>query len=269
MSDCFYGAVRFPAWATKYLSKELDADDCRPELEPSSKVSCFEEEEARYGKPWLAADLDRLGIPYDLESSEYFEYKAEKTYFRFRAGGKSEDLVVTDGDELVEAKDIVSMIDKGNNLAAIRRWCQDRLDQIAPLTPPLEEITETDYLEWTTVKAQVWQNNLQRLVNGEKVASLYEPAEAPILSDDGAAYQYNGKAGLCFFGEIPFGRIVRGDTLDAADNEFQSAQFMLLEAGRQVGAFLDLDSAMANDADVFELAIAIKGRLDSLVGGAV
>ena len=62
---------------------------------------------------------------------------------------------------------------------------------------------------------------------------------------------------------------MRGDTLDAADNEFQSAQFMLLEAGRQVGAFLDLDSAMANDADVFELAIAIKGRLDSLVGGAV
>ena len=44
MSDRFYGAVRFPAWATKFLPK--DADDCRPELEPSSKVSCFEEEEA-------------------------------------------------------------------------------------------------------------------------------------------------------------------------------------------------------------------------------
>ncbi len=266
MSDRFYGAVRFPAWATKFLPK--DAEDCCLELEPSSKVSCFEEEEARNGKPWLVAELDRLGIPYDLESSEYFEYKAEKTYFRFRAGGKSEDLVVTDGDELVEAKDIISMIDKGNNLAAIRRWCQDRLDQIAPLTPPLEEITEADYLEWVTNKAHVWQNNLQRLVNGEKVNYLYEPAEAPILSDDGAAHQYNGKAGLCFFREIPFGRLVRAEALDEADHVFQSAQFMLLER-RQVCAFLDLDDALANDSDMFALAEAIKGRLDSLVGGAI
>ena len=266
MSDRFYGAVRFPAWATKYLP--MDAEDCRLELEPSSKVLCFEEEEARDGKPWLVADLDFLGIPYDLESSEYFEYKAEKTYSRFRAGGKSEGLAVTDGDELVEAKDIVSMIDKGNHLAVIRRWCQDRLDQIAPLTPPLEEITEADYLEWTTAKAQVWQNNLQRLVNGSKIPSLYEPAEAPILSDDDPVCQYNGKAGWWFFREIPAGRIVGAEALDEADHLFPAAQFMLL-GRRQVGAFLDADGAMANDDDVFKLANAIKDRLDSLVGGAI
>ncbi|MEY2335254.1 hypothetical protein [Acidithiobacillus ferrianus] len=266
MSDRFYGAVRFPAWATKYLPK--DADDCCMELEPSSKVSCFEEEEARNGKPWLVAELDRLGIPYDLESSEYFEYKAEKTYFRFRAGGKSEDLVVTDGDELVEAKDIVSIIDKGNNLAAIRRWCQDRLDLIAPLTPPLEEITETDYLEWTKNKAQVWQDNLQRVVRGDQVPDLYELAEPPILSDNNTACQYNGKAGLWFFRDVPLGRIVSGEALDVADRAFQYARFMLL-GRRQVGAFLDLDGAVANDDDMCELAVTIKDRLDGMVGGAI
>lgn len=266
MSDRFYGAVRFPAWAREYLLK--GADDRLLDLEPSSNVLCCEEEEARNGQPWVVAELDLLGIHYDLESGEYFEYKAEKTFSRFRAGGKSERLVVTDGDELVEAKGIVSMIDKGDDLGMIRRWCQDRLDKIAPLTPPLEEITETDYLKWTADKAQVWRNNLHRLVNGEKVNNLYKPAEAPMISDDGAAYQYNGKAGLCFFVTIPSWRLVRDEALDEADHVFQSAEFMRFDE-RQVCAFLDVDGALANDSDVFALAEAIKGRLDCLVGGAI
>ncbi|PKY11758.1 hypothetical protein B1757_02910 [Acidithiobacillus marinus] len=57
MSDHFFGEVRFPLWAVQHVPG-LDDD-----------VRLYE--------------LETLGIPYDRESAEYYEYKTEDEYLRW------------------------------------------------------------------------------------------------------------------------------------------------------------------------------------------
>ena len=219
MSDRYYGDVKFPEWAVKYIPGLVD-DSCW-ELLADSKTASFAEEEAKDGIPWICDEFDKLGIPYDRSSAEYYEYRAETQYSRFRKGGKIEELVVTDGDDLVKAKDIVSIIDKGNNLAAIRRWCQDKLDLIAPLTPPIEDISEADYLAWVKEKAWVFQKAVNDLREGRREA-VGDPYVLPDSGLDAGAVTIDGLSGLLVTRPVVMGRLVPGELFDRAESAWRS-----------------------------------------------
>jgi hypothetical protein len=113
----------------------------------------------------IIADLVSLGIPFDSSSAEYFEHKAKDDYFRFGAiDGQTEIRSVIDGDQDVPAKDIIELVHRGLTAAEIGKWCTDFLAPSQPLTPPLEEISERDYLEWLSKKDQAFRDRaLSRL----------------------------------------------------------------------------------------------------------
>jgi hypothetical protein len=234
MPDRFYGEVSFPEWACKYLPQDI-ITDVRLSVLPDDKVVCFEEEEANNGVPWIVADLEALGIPYDGSSSEYFEYKAETKYSRFRDGGKIDELVVTAGDELIQAVDIVAMIGEGKSLEDIRAWCQKTLDQIAPLTPPLEAITEQDYLEWVKSKARIFREHLWALRDehqvqvGDMYLSIVPDLQAGVQS-------IYGLPGLLVTRPVAKGRLVANDRMDEGERLFPQRMFFKTDKST-VGAF--------------------------------
>ncbi|MDX5933766.1 hypothetical protein [Acidithiobacillus thiooxidans] len=238
MSDRYYGEVYFPEWAVKYVLGLKDGSGL--ELSPDSKTYCFEEDEARDGVPWVCDVFDKLGIPYDCASAEYYEYRGETKYLRFRKGGKLDELVVTDGDELVEARDILNMISEGKSLSDVKAWCQKTLDQIAPLTPPLEQISEADYLAWVKEKAWVFQKSVQELREGRREA-VGDPYVLPDSGLDVGTVTIDGLSGLLVTRPVVMGRAVTGEMLDQAESRFRSDECRFFRMGSSygpVGAFV-------------------------------
>jgi len=238
MSDKFYGEVYFPEWACKYVLGLKG--DSGLELSPDSKTYCFEEKEARDGVPWVCDVFDKLGIPYDRTSDEYYEYRKETKYLRFRKGGKLDALFVTDGDELVEARDILNMISEGKSLSDVRDWCQKTLDQIAPLTPPIEDISEADYLNWVKEKAWVFQRSVQELREGRREA-VGDPYVLPDSGLDVGTVTIDGLSGLLVTRPVVMGRSVTGEMLDQAESRFRSDECRFFRMGSSyglVGAFV-------------------------------
>ena len=234
MSDLFYGEVVFPEWASKYIPALVE--DIRLELLPYGKCASYAEEEARNGIPWVCCEFDDLGIPYDRSSAEYYEYKAENQYNRFRDGGKIDSLVVTDGDDLVAAQDILNMINEGKTLTDLAEWCRTTLDQIKPLSPAIHEITEAEYLNWVNqYKASVFRDNLQRLKSGERdqVGDMYR------ISADEAQGPLDGMPGIWIYQDVACGRVVTDSDLDAAERDFREVMWIFRIGGiTRIGAFV-------------------------------
>ena len=234
MSDRFYGEVTFPEWACQYI-KELDLS-LNLEINPDGKSVSYAEEEARNGIPWVCDEFDTLGIPYDRHSAEYFEYRGEQQYTRFRDGGKIDSLVVTDGDELVDAHDVLGMILEGKTLTDLAEWCRTTLDQIKPLSPAIHEITEAEYLNWVNqYKASVFRDNLQRLKSGERdqVGDMYR------ISADEAQGPLDGMPGIWIYQDVACGRVVTDSDLDAAERDFREVMWIFRIGGiTRIGAFV-------------------------------
>jgi len=172
---------------------------------------------------------------------------------------------VTDGDELVEAKDIISMIDKGNNLAAIRRWCQDKLNLIAPLTPPIEDISEADYLAWVKEKAWVFQKAVNDLREGRREA-VGDPYVLPDSGLDVGAVTIDGLSGLLVTRPVVMGRAVTGEMLDQAECRFRSDRCRFFRMGSSygpVGAFVPF---RVDKKPIANLTITVTEYLEVLTG---
>ena len=107
---------------------------------------------------------------YDSSSAEYFEYKAETIYFRFRDNGTTEEHGVLEGSDRVPAQDIIDLVDNHLTAAEIGKWCRDYIAPFQPLTPPLEEITESDYRAWLDQKAQVFRDHVLAALDGKHVS---------------------------------------------------------------------------------------------------
>lgn len=263
MSDKFYGEVLFPGWAYKYLPGLVD--DVRLEVLPDGKTLFYAEKEARNGTPWICDELDTLGIPYNRSSAEYYEYRGERKFCRFRDGGKIEDLVVTDGDELVEAKDILNMIQEGKSLEDVRAWCQKTLDQIQPLNPPIEEISEEDYLAWVEkYKAWVFQDRLKSLRDG-RVRDVGDPYVFPDSQMDAGVVTIDGLSGLLVTRPVAKGRLVPGSSLDEAEKAFAYANalfFKLNGAYGPVGAFVPFRDGYS----IADAVMLVTDRLEILTG---
>ncbi|MBU2839446.1 hypothetical protein HF670_07690 [Acidithiobacillus thiooxidans] len=263
MSDKFFDEVVFPEWACKYIPGLVD--DARLELLADSKTVSFAEEEARDGVPWVCGEFDALGIPYDRTSAEYYEYRGETKYLRFRQGGKLDELVVTDGDELVEARDILNMIQEGKSLSDVKAWCQKTLDQIAPLTPPLEDISEADYLAWVKEKAWVFQKSVQELREGRREA-VGDPYVLPDSGLDVGAVTIDGLSGLLVTRPVVMGRAVTGEMLDQAESRFRSDECRFFRMGSSygpVGAFVPF---RVDKKPIANLTITVTDWLEVMTG---
>lgn len=257
MSDRFYGEVTFPEWACKYipeLDRSLDL-----EINPDGKSAFYEEDEARNGIPWVCDVMDILGIPYDRHSAEYYEYKAESQYTRFRDGGEIDSLIVTDGDDLVAAQDILNMINEGKTLTDLAEWCQTTLDQIAPLSPEIHTISEAEWMTWVNqYKARIFRDNLQRLKSGERdqVGDMYR------ISADEAQGPLDGMPGIWICQDVACGRIVTDSDLDAAERDFREVMRIFRIGGiSRIGAFVffpENQQKSIADAVLWEIKVRLR-----------
>ncbi len=155
MSDRFYGEVRFPVWARKYIPDEI-------RVQEHQGLLVFEEEEARYGKPWLADYLGEWGIPHDVSSSEYFEYKAEESQFRFLPDGRTEEHSRQEGATDMAAEEVLSVLE-AQGADALRNRCLALIEAYRLPGPDLHEITEEAWLEWTKLQGNVFLWNLGKI----------------------------------------------------------------------------------------------------------
>ena len=147
MSDRYWGKIEFPAAlidaeVTKALQKESVEMD---KLDPSEHADDYawiedgiftlEDSEARYGCWEDLENLLRLkGIPFDRESSGYYEFIPELVVFRPGANGTPpRDLVflLCDGARVVEVEKIRNLLAQG--VEAVSAYLDDHF----PLYPPL------------------------------------------------------------------------------------------------------------------------------------
>ncbi len=259
MSDRFYGEVSFPLWADPYL----------PKVETSRRVSrmvkdgvvTVSDNEAMDGLPDVLGDLRSIGLPYDGSTAEYFEYPGTRMYGRFAQGGKFDDLVVSDGDDHVQAGDIVAMIDEGKPLSDIRGWCQKILDQCAPLAPRLEEITEQDWLAWVNTKAKVFRENVLALKNGGMgvVKNLYM---LPFPLEAGLAAPF-GDPGLLVTRPKTGWKEVSPMEMDDGERLFPGTNFMMVDA-KTAGVLIPMHMLASGPVALVEYLEKISGNVAEL-----
>ncbi len=262
MSDRYYGDVKFPEWAVKYIPGL--AHDHGLKLSDSTTAS-YAEEEARDGVPWVCDEFDKLSIPYNRSSAEYFEYGAESLYSRFRKGGKTEELVVTDGDDLVAAETIISIIDKGSDLSSIRRWCQAKLDLIAPLTPPIQDISEADYLAWVKEKAWVFQKAVNDLREGRR-ESVEDPYVLPDSGLDVGAVTIDGLSGLLVARPVAMGHLVADEKFDQAESAWRSDGCRFFKLGSSYGPIAVFVPFRVDKKPIANLTITVTEYLEVMTG---
>ena len=261
MSDSFYGDVRFPAWALPFLPEFSQEDNTRLELEPSSKVHFYEEDECEDGEVSIVANLAAMGIPYDSSSAEYFEHKAEKITFRFRDNGMTEEHGVLEGDDHVPAQDIIELVDKGLSAAEIGKWCRDYLAPFQPLTPPLEDITESDYRAWLNQKAQVFRDRVLAALDGKHVSITRLYTIHGI--EDGANTLFS-MPGTVFSKRLQPRARVYGKQIDEGERLFPGVRFFLAGKDR-VAAFIS--PAAISPTDIQDLTIAVTEYLETICKG--
>ncbi|WP_041645752.1 hypothetical protein [Acidithiobacillus ferrooxidans] len=261
MSDSFYGDVRFPEWALKFLPEFSQEDGTRLELEPNSKVYFYAEDECKNGEVSIVANLSAMGIPYDSSSAEYFEYKAETIYFRFRDNGMTEEHGVLEGSDRVPAQDIIDLVDNHLTAAEIGKWCRDYIAPFQPLTPPLEEITESDYRNWLNQKAQVFRDHVLAALDGKHVsiARLYtihgiEDGESTLFSMPGTVWSKHLQPRVCFSDK----------QIDEGERLFPGVRFFMAGKGR-VAAFIS--PVAISPTDIPDLTIAVTEYLETLCKG--
>ena len=256
MSDRFYGEVSFPLWAEQYL----------PKVETSRRVNrmikdgvvTISDDEAKFGLPDVLGDLERIGLPYDGSTAEYFEYPGTKMYGRFAKVGKFDELVVSDGDDHLQAGDIVAMIDEGKSLADIRAWCHKTLDQCAPLTPLLEEIAEQDWLAWVNTKAKVFRENVLALKNNG-MGRVRNPYMSPIPLEAGLAAPF-GEPGLLVTRPKPGWKEVSPIEMDEGERLFPGTSFLLVDA-KTAGVLIPMHMLASGPVAVAEYLEKISGNV--------
>jgi hypothetical protein len=147
MSDRYWGKLEFPAAlidaeVTEALQEEGVEMD---QLDPSEScdnyawiedgIFTLEDSEARYGCWEDLENLLRLkGIPFDRESSGYYEIIPERVIFRPAANGTPpRDLVflLSDGAPIIEVEKIRNLLVQGAE--AVTAYLDDHF----PLYPPL------------------------------------------------------------------------------------------------------------------------------------
>lgn len=256
MGDRFYGEVSFPLWAEQYLPK-VETSRCVSRMVKDGVVT-ISDNEAKSGLPDVLGDLERIGLPYDGSTAEYFEYPGTKMYGRFAQGGKIDELVVSDSDDHVQAGDIVAMIDEGKSLADIRAWCHKTLVQCAPLTPLLQEITEQDWLAWVNTKAKVFRENVLALKNNGMglVRSLYM---SPFPLEAGLAAPF-GDPGLLVTRPKIGWKEVSPMEMDEGERLFPGASFLLVDA-KTAGVLIPMHMLASGPVAVVEYLEKISGNV--------
>lgn len=147
MADRYWGKLEFPAAlidaeVTEALQEEgvemdkLDpSESCDDYAWIEDGIFTLEDSEARYGCWEDLENLLRLkGIPFDRESSGYYEFIPERVIFRPSANGTPpRDLVflLCDGAPIVEVEKIRNLLAQGAE--AITAYLDDHF----PLYPPL------------------------------------------------------------------------------------------------------------------------------------
>lgn len=256
MSDRFYGHVEFPVWATRYLP-DLFEEPYTGDL----KVLRIADEEAKDGYPWAAYDLEKLGIPHDVESAEYFECRAKKTWFRFTPDGKTVEKVMSDGDSDIDARNVLKMLENGHYDLLV-----SDLERLAknsdPLGPSLGEITLDAYEFWLNQKARVFRENVRVIAEGRLSvgdAYMYTPPEP---DPQGKLF---GVSGSLLVREVPQGLLVDDLKLDQADRDFGgSVWFFYPETSRRkVAAFIVGGRATSNHENEW-IESCVRSRLDLL-----
>jgi len=147
MADRYWGRLEFPAAlidaeVTEALQEEgvemdkLDpSESCDDYAWIEDGIFTLEDSEARYGCWEDLENLLRLkGIPFDRESSGYYEFIPERVIFRPSANGTPpRDLVflLCDGAPVVEVEKIRNLLAQGAE--AVKAYLDDHF----PLYPPL------------------------------------------------------------------------------------------------------------------------------------
>lgn len=147
MADRYWGKLEFPAAlidaeVTEALQEEgvemdkLDpSESCDDYAWIEDGIFTLEDSEARYGCWEDLENLLRLkGIPFDRESSGYYEFIPERVIFRPSANGTPpRDLVflLCDGAPVVEVEKIRNLLAQGAE--AVKAYLDDHF----PLYPPL------------------------------------------------------------------------------------------------------------------------------------
>ncbi len=147
MADRYWGRLEFPAAlidaeVTEALQEEgvemdkLDpSESCDDYAWIEDGIFTLEDSEARYGCWEDLENLLRLkGIPFDRESSGYYEFIPERVIFRPSANGTPpRDLVflLCDGAPIVEVEKIRNLLAQGAE--AVTAYLDDHF----PLYPPL------------------------------------------------------------------------------------------------------------------------------------
>lgn len=256
MSDRFYGEVTFPAWALQYLGQDLHG------LSVDGPLATVEDEEAMNGSPAVIMDLEQLGIPYDATSAEYYEFRAQDFWLRFRPGGKTENKYAQKGCSDIDSRRVLAMLDE-RDLVGLRGSCEELAALSAPLTPALESITHEFYLAWLQDTPWVFQRNVEGLREGAVSMQRFY-SYTPMWVDGeipAGPYEFFGESGTFLVEQCPKFRCVDTENLALAEKDFPGVVFFLPETSRAKAAAFVPDNT-ANDA----LMVAVQARLRMLCG---
>lgn len=125
-------------------------------------------------------------------------------------------------------------------MTGLAEWCQAKLDRMAPLTPAIGEISETEYLAWVSkYKARVFRDSLELMKNGERnrVGDMYA---MPVTK---AKEPIDGVDGVWMYQDLARGKKVTDFDLDAVEREFHEVMRIFRISGivggvKRIGAFI-------------------------------
>ncbi|MCL4502385.1 MAG: hypothetical protein M1438_11125 [Deltaproteobacteria bacterium] len=150
MSDRFSGSIEFPAAAMdgeiKSLLEEegVEFEPLRANYDISVQIEqglfYMHNPEANWGQfEELEAMLRRKGIPFDRDTSSYFDYTPERVIFRPATNGNpAQDLTfaLSEGEPVIEVQTIRDLVPIG--IEAIQAY----LDEHFPFYPPLSDFVK-------------------------------------------------------------------------------------------------------------------------------
>lgn len=146
MSEHFYGNVQFPEWALRHLPEITIDYGMRLDILREG-ILLLEDEEAKDGEPWLAEELRKIDVPFDMQKAAYCEYPAELRWFRFLQNGETVERIAENGADRIEISEVLGWIEDGWSTATMRQHLLETLANNGPLLPPLEQITEAQWIE--------------------------------------------------------------------------------------------------------------------------